>query len=134
MMRSMLSGTAESPILASWTSTGNTPNMATSLEALIVLKTVYLHIKSKATVSRPSYYVVGISLDSSFNAQLLNLMKTVFTPSMFISISHLSYSVRTFTDCRIFPVAMASHPKDLSRGTDYSYGHTVVSVHAHYQL
>ncbi|KAL1443550.1 hypothetical protein MTO96_045963 [Rhipicephalus appendiculatus] len=94
-------------------------------EALTVLKTVYLHIKSKAAVSRPSYYVVGMSLDSSVNTQLLNLMKTVFTPSMFISIAHLSYSVRTFEDCRIFPVAMHSQPQDLSRGTDYTYGHTV---------
>lgn len=94
-------------------------------EALTVLKTVHLHIQSKATISRPSYYVIGMSLDTSANDQLLNLMKTVFTPSMFIAISHLSYSVRTFRDCLIFPVAMEFHPRNKSRGLDYTYGHTV---------
>ncbi|KAH8029455.1 hypothetical protein HPB51_000551 [Rhipicephalus microplus] len=51
--------------------------------------------------------------------------RTVFAPSMFIAISHLSYPVRKFSDCRIFPVAMDALPPNLVRGSDYSYGHTV---------
>ncbi|KAL3216440.1 hypothetical protein MRX96_033084 [Rhipicephalus microplus] len=63
--------------------------------------------------------------DSTANAQIINLMKTIFTPSMFIAISHLSYPVRKFNDCLIFPVAMATLPQNLVRGRDYTYGHTV---------
>ncbi|KAL1475576.1 hypothetical protein MTO96_019506 [Rhipicephalus appendiculatus] len=94
-------------------------------EVLTLLRTVHVHLMSRVSVRKPSYYVVGMSLDSSDNSKILGLMKSLFTPSMFISIAHLSYSVRKFADCLIFPVAMALLPPGLQRGTDYSYGHTV---------
>ncbi|XP_075726399.1 uncharacterized protein LOC142768315 [Rhipicephalus microplus] len=64
-------------------------------------------------------------MNNPVSSQVLNLMKTVFAPSMFIAISHLSYPVRKFSDCRIFPVALDALPPNLVRGRDYSYGHTV---------
>ncbi|KAL1481195.1 hypothetical protein MTO96_002423 [Rhipicephalus appendiculatus] len=95
-------------------------------EALNILKALYLHLKPKTTSANPSYYVIGLSLDDpAASTQILNLMKTVFTPSMFIAISHLSYPVRKFSDCRIFPVAVETLPPNLVRGKDYTYGHTV---------
>ncbi|XP_070382834.1 uncharacterized protein [Dermacentor albipictus] len=49
--------------------------------------------------------------------------KTFFTPSMFISIAHLPYSVSYARNCRIIPVAMAEPlPVDVHWNTD---GHTV---------
>ncbi|KAL3220393.1 hypothetical protein MRX96_050403 [Rhipicephalus microplus] len=92
--------------------------------ALNSLKALYLHLKPRTTTTS-SYYVVGLSMDNPASSQVLNLMKTVFAPSMFIAISHLSYPVRKFSDCRIFPVAMDALPPNLVRGRDYSYGHTV---------
>ncbi|KAH7939838.1 hypothetical protein HPB52_018050 [Rhipicephalus sanguineus] len=94
-------------------------------EALHVLKALHLHMKPKTSANRPSYYVLGLSLDSSTDYSVVSLMKTVFVPSLFVSIAHLSYSLRNFKDCRIFPVAMEELPPGLVRGRDYSYGHTV---------
>ncbi|KAL3213646.1 hypothetical protein MRX96_007667 [Rhipicephalus microplus] len=101
-------------------------------EALNALKVLYLHLKPKNTATRTSYYVIGLSLDNPASGQILNLMKTVFAPSMFIAISHLSYPVRKLSDCRIFPVAMDTLPPNLVRGKDYTYGHTVVRTHSNY--
>ncbi|KAH6924046.1 hypothetical protein HPB50_010839 [Hyalomma asiaticum] len=50
--------------------------------------------------------------------------ETVFTPSMFISIAHITFTMAYSKDCRIFPVSMASLPTGLKRGKDYD-GHTV---------
>ncbi|KAL1445411.1 hypothetical protein MTO96_029196 [Rhipicephalus appendiculatus] len=100
-------------------------DQGTVTQALTFLKALQLYLKPKTSAARPSYYVLGLSLDGTNNSLLFNLMKTVFTPSMFIAISHLSYSVSTFKDCRIFPVAFDEHPPGLVRGRDYSYGHTV---------
>ncbi|KAH7939754.1 hypothetical protein HPB52_017106 [Rhipicephalus sanguineus] len=97
----------------------------TVTQALTLLKELHLYLKPKTSTTRPSYYVIGLSLAGTSNIQILNLMRTVFTPSMFIAISHLSYPVRTFNDCRIFPVAMDVLPRHLVRGRDYTYGHTV---------
>ncbi|KAL1481198.1 hypothetical protein MTO96_002425 [Rhipicephalus appendiculatus] len=95
-------------------------------EALNILKALYLHLKPKTTSASPSYYVLGLSLDNpAASTQIVNLIKTVFAPSMFIAISHLSYPVRKFSDCHIFPVAMETLPPNLVRGKDYTYGHTV---------
>ncbi|KAH6924192.1 hypothetical protein HPB50_013591 [Hyalomma asiaticum] len=65
---------------------------ATVKEALTVLKAIHVHLLPKTSSSRPSYYVVGISFDGAAEDRVLSLMKTVFTPSMYISIAHLSYS------------------------------------------
>ncbi|XP_070382824.1 uncharacterized protein [Dermacentor albipictus] len=94
-------------------------------EALSVLKAVYLHLKPKTSPERPSYYVLGLSLDPPADYRVVNLMKTVFAPSMFISIAHLSYSVSSLPNCHIFPVAMDARPPGFVRSTGYSYGHTV---------
>ncbi|KAL1473824.1 hypothetical protein MTO96_038446 [Rhipicephalus appendiculatus] len=63
--------------------------------------------------------------DSTANDQIIDLMKIVFTPSMLIAVSHLSYPVREFADCLIFPVALERLPQNLVRGRDYTYGHTI---------
>ncbi|KAL1475977.1 hypothetical protein MTO96_036880, partial [Rhipicephalus appendiculatus] len=94
-------------------------------EALNVLKALHLHLKPQTSANRPSYYVLGLSLDSSTDLFVLRLMKTVFVPSLFVSIAHLSYSPSNSKDCRIFPVSMEQLPPGLVRGRDYSYGHTV---------
>ncbi|KAL3246681.1 hypothetical protein MRX96_057547 [Rhipicephalus microplus] len=94
------------------------------IRLFICARALYLHLKPRTTTTS-SYYVVGLSMDNPASSQVLNLMKTVFAPSMFIAISHLSYPVRKFSDCRIFPVAMDALPPNLVRGRDYSYGHTV---------
>ncbi|KAH7939703.1 hypothetical protein HPB52_016184 [Rhipicephalus sanguineus] len=96
-------------------------------QALNALKVMYRHLKPKATAAAPSYYVIGVSLDdiTARNA-IVSLMKTVFAPSMFIAISHITYPLRTFSDCRIFPLAMEALPEGLTRGRDYTYGHTIL--------
>ncbi|KAH7939477.1 hypothetical protein HPB52_013044 [Rhipicephalus sanguineus] len=95
-------------------------------EALNALKTMYHYLMPKATSATPSYYVIGVSLDDiTARAAIVNLMRTVFGPSMFIAISHITYPLRTFSDCRIFPLAMEDLPEGLTRGRDYTYGHTV---------
>ncbi|KAL3212901.1 hypothetical protein MRX96_035803, partial [Rhipicephalus microplus] len=89
-----------------------------------VLKALYLYLKPRFTSTRTLFYVVGMSLDDPAGYPVLKLMKTVFTPSMFVAIAHLSYPVRKFKDCRIFPVVVDSLPTNLTRGKDYTYGHT----------
>ncbi|XP_049274290.1 uncharacterized protein LOC119403455 [Rhipicephalus sanguineus] len=87
---------------------------------------MYHYLMPKATSATPSYYVIGVSLDDiTARAAIVNLMRTVFGPSMFIAISHITYPLRTFSDCRIFPLAMEDLPEGLTRGRDYTYGHTV---------
>ncbi|XP_075726398.1 uncharacterized protein LOC142768314 [Rhipicephalus microplus] len=89
-----------------------------------VLKALYLYLKPRFTSTRTLFYVVGMSIDDPAGYPILKLMKTVFTPSMFVAIAHLSYPVRKFKDCRIFPVVVDSLPSNLTRGKDYTYGHT----------
>ncbi|KAH7932418.1 hypothetical protein HPB51_029298 [Rhipicephalus microplus] len=93
--------------------------------ALAVLNELHKYLEPKFSAKRHSYYVIGMTPDSTANEQIINSMKTVFTPSMFIAISHLSYPVRNFTDCFIFPVVMETLPPNLVRGKDYTYGHTI---------
>ncbi|KAL1481202.1 hypothetical protein MTO96_002429 [Rhipicephalus appendiculatus] len=94
-------------------------------EALAVLKALYEFLEPNFSTRRPSYYVVGMTPDSTANDEIIHLLKTVFTPSLFIAVSHLSYPVRSFSDCLIFPAAMETLPPNLTRGKDYTYGHTV---------
>ncbi|KAL3213656.1 hypothetical protein MRX96_007676 [Rhipicephalus microplus] len=94
-------------------------------EALKMLKALFIYLEPNFSARRPSYYVVGMTPDTTANDQIINLINTVFTPSMFIAVSHLSYPVRSFSDCLIFPVAMESLPPNLVRGRDYNYGHTI---------
>ncbi|KAH6924044.1 hypothetical protein HPB50_010837 [Hyalomma asiaticum] len=75
--------------------------------------------------SRPSYFIVAKSYDYAVDDTELDLMNTIFRPSMFISISHMYYTSPELKVCRIFPLAMGSLPPGLKRGTDYSFGHTV---------
>ncbi|XP_070382679.1 uncharacterized protein [Dermacentor albipictus] len=93
-------------------------------EFLNLLKAVYLHLKPKTSPQRPSYYVLGLYLDPQIaDYRAVKWMKTFFTPSMFISIAHLPYSVSYARNCRIIPVAMAEPlPVDVHWNTD---GHTV---------
>ncbi|KAH6924045.1 hypothetical protein HPB50_010838 [Hyalomma asiaticum] len=94
-------------------------------EALTTLKAIHDHLRTKMSSSRPSYYVYGKAYDYVVNDTELNLMKTIFTPSMFISIAHIFYPSHDVLVCRIMPLAMGSLPPNLKRGTDYSFGHTV---------
>ncbi|XP_070382832.1 uncharacterized protein [Dermacentor albipictus] len=103
---------------------GRYPTDIVVYECLILLKAVYLHLKPKTSPQRPSYYVLGLYLDPQIaDYRAVKWMKTFFTPSMFISIAHLPYSVSYARNCRIIPVAMAEPlPVDVHWNTD---GHTV---------
>ncbi|XP_049274286.1 uncharacterized protein LOC119403443 [Rhipicephalus sanguineus] len=105
----------------------------TVLQALEVLKELYKHLEPNFSAKRPSYYVVAMAPDSKANDQIINFIQKVFTPSMFIAVAHISYPLRLFSDCLIFPVAMETLPEFVREIHDY-YGHSVVSIRSDYEM
>ncbi|KAL1437693.1 hypothetical protein MTO96_048721 [Rhipicephalus appendiculatus] len=89
-------------------------------DALLVLKAFYLHINSPG-----SFYVLGLSIDFAENYTTVNLMRTIFVPSMFIAIGHISYSDASFPDCAILPPNIRWFPITHSSRFNKTYGHTL---------
>ncbi|KAL3210452.1 hypothetical protein MRX96_008697 [Rhipicephalus microplus] len=92
----------------------STPTVVT--DALLVLKALYFRVKNNR-----SFYVLGLSIDFAENDTTVDLMRTIFVPSMFIAIGHVSYSDASFPDCTILPPSIRWFP--ISRRTNRTYGH-----------
>ncbi|KAL1437691.1 hypothetical protein MTO96_048719 [Rhipicephalus appendiculatus] len=101
----------------------STPTAVTN--ALLVLKQIDFYIKSR-TVLVHSLYVLGLSIDFAQDHNTVDLMRTVFVPSMFIAIGHISYSDASFPYCTILPPNVLMYPNSHSSRTNKTYGHTLV--------
>ncbi|KAL1437660.1 hypothetical protein MTO96_048689 [Rhipicephalus appendiculatus] len=94
-------------------------------ETLVTLREIDAHIQESINVhSRPSYMVLGASIQNRSMYGAIHLMSTIFMPSLFIAIGHISYSDAAFPDCRILPPTVWTFPKGVNRSTDFPYGHT----------
>ncbi|KAL1487341.1 hypothetical protein MTO96_031017, partial [Rhipicephalus appendiculatus] len=92
-------------------------------DALLVLKALYFRLKY--VNNNRSFYVLGLSIDFAEEYTTVDVMRTVFVPSMFIAIGHISYSDASFPDCRILPPSIRRFPINLSSRFNRSYGHTL---------
>ncbi|KAL1445687.1 hypothetical protein MTO96_029093, partial [Rhipicephalus appendiculatus] len=93
-------------------------------ETLVTLREIDAHIKRINVHSRASYMVLGASIQNRSMYGAIHLMSTIFIPSLFIAIGHISYSDAAFPDCRILPPTVWTFPRGVDRSTDFPYGHT----------
>ncbi|XP_070379595.1 uncharacterized protein [Dermacentor albipictus] len=84
-------------------------------DALTVIKSLdeYWQKKANFSVIQPST-VLGMPLPENQWPELLDLFKTVFTPHIFIAISHLSISDHTLPECRIMPTSIYNFPANVT--------------------
>ncbi|KAL1479818.1 hypothetical protein MTO96_051556 [Rhipicephalus appendiculatus] len=100
----------------------STPTAVTN--ALLVLKRIDDFLKRLQARWRP-LHVLGLSIDFVEDYKTVDVMRTVFVPSMFIAIGHISYSDAGFPDCTILPPNILVYPNSLSSRTNKTYGHTL---------
>ncbi|XP_054921143.1 uncharacterized protein [Dermacentor andersoni] len=76
-------------------------------DALLVLRELHFHNKLFEQQRRFSYEILGLYIDSINFPPVVDdtafFISTVFVPSMFIAIGHLSFSDASFYDCTILP-------------------------------
>ncbi|XP_065295865.1 uncharacterized protein [Dermacentor albipictus] len=94
-------------------------------EALLALKELYLYVKRINQQRQPSYQILGLSVDDAQNYPTQSLMRSVFVPSMFISIGHVSYSDASFKYCHILPPIIRYSPPRYHRHDKKDYGHSI---------
>ncbi|XP_077527668.1 uncharacterized protein LOC144139050 isoform X3 [Haemaphysalis longicornis] len=80
---------------------------------------------SECNVGVTPYFVLGASIDQPTANRLAGIMKKQFVPSLFISITHVSYDDRSRHDCRILPPTWLDTPKNLKQ-PDFTYGRSLL--------
>ncbi|KAL1437679.1 hypothetical protein MTO96_048707 [Rhipicephalus appendiculatus] len=100
----------------------STPTAVTN--ALLVLKRIDSYLKRLQARWSP-LHVLGLSIDFVEDYKTVDLMRTVFVPSMFIAIGHISYSDASFPYCTILPPNILVYPNSRNRRTNKTYGHTL---------
>ncbi|KAL1466574.1 hypothetical protein MTO96_042635 [Rhipicephalus appendiculatus] len=100
----------------------STPTAVTN--ALLVLKRIDSYLKRFQARLSP-LLVLGLSIDFVEDYKTVDLMRTVFVPSMFIAIGHISYSDASFPHCTILPPNILVYPNSSSSRTNKTYGHTL---------
>ncbi|KAH9381679.1 hypothetical protein HPB48_021263 [Haemaphysalis longicornis] len=89
--------------------------------ALYALKTAFKTV-SGFDSEEAIYTVLGATINNASMVQvLLDQMKRVFVPSVFVSITHVSHEDRALKDCRIVPPTWLSVPNG-----EVSYGLSLV--------
>ncbi|KAL1458787.1 hypothetical protein MTO96_027681, partial [Rhipicephalus appendiculatus] len=89
-------------------------------DALLVLKALYFRVNNNR-----SFYVLGLSIDFAEDYTTVDLMRTIFVPSMFIAIGHISYSDASFPDCKMLPPSIRWFPLNQRSRLNRTYGHTL---------
>ncbi|KAL3210454.1 hypothetical protein MRX96_008699 [Rhipicephalus microplus] len=97
---------------------------AAMANALLVLKQLDFFVKRLPVLLRP-LYVIGLSVDFAQDHKTVDLMRTIFVPSMFIAIGHISYSDASFPYCTILPPNVLTYPNSHSHRANKTYGHTL---------
>ncbi|KAH7948643.1 hypothetical protein HPB51_028428 [Rhipicephalus microplus] len=92
--------------------------------ALLVLKRINTYIKRRREGWSP-LLVLGLSIDFFDDYDTVDVMRTIFVPSLFIAIGHISYSDASFPDCTILPPNILVYPNSRSSRTNRTYGHTL---------
>ncbi|XP_075726735.1 uncharacterized protein LOC119186260 [Rhipicephalus microplus] len=100
----------------------STPTVVTN--ALLVLKRINTYIKRRREGWSP-LLVLGLSIDFFDDYDTVDVMRTIFVPSLFIAIGHISYSDASFPDCTILPPNILVYPNSRSSRTNRTYGHTL---------
>ncbi|XP_065308223.1 uncharacterized protein [Dermacentor albipictus] len=95
-------------------------------EALLALKELYFYIKRINQQRQPSYQILGLSIDHLENFPTVDLMRSIFVPSIFISIGHVSYSDASFPYCQILPPTIRFYPGIHRSKQEKQYGHSMV--------
>ncbi|KAH6942510.1 hypothetical protein HPB50_006935 [Hyalomma asiaticum] len=95
----------------------------TVAQALTILKRVNDHLaKTSGTRTRQSLMVIAMSLDDTASRPyVVNLMKTIFKPHLFIAMAHIPYRDADRPDCTILPSSVHHYPA----GVKPAYGHTM---------
>ncbi|KAL3210468.1 hypothetical protein MRX96_008712 [Rhipicephalus microplus] len=88
-------------------------------ETLATLRAIYAHTQRINVHSLPSYMVLGASIEKRSMNAATQLMSTIFIPSLFVAIGHISYSDATFPNCRILPPTVWTFPRGVNRSTDF---------------
>ncbi|XP_049273478.1 uncharacterized protein LOC119399064 [Rhipicephalus sanguineus] len=96
----------------------------TVAQALTILKRVNDHVATTAsTRTRQSLMAIGMALDESSTKRtyIVDLIKTIFTPHLFISMAHIPYGDADRPDCMMLPSSVHHYPANVTP----TYGHTM---------
>ncbi|KAH7948724.1 hypothetical protein HPB49_001327 [Dermacentor silvarum] len=96
---------------------------ATVAMALTILKRVNDHLATTAgTRTRQSLMAIAMALDNTASrTYIVDLIKSIFRPHLFISMAHISYRDADRPDCTILPASVHHYPS----GVQPTYGHTM---------